>query len=408
MEYDLKAGQEIVVDKRLGVLEIIGTATRGGMEIHIANMIKNLPPAKFRIVCICPCESPFTQTLRELGVEAVYIAPLADDPEWRSIQTAIEVAKLHKIDILHAHMPKSHVLAGIAANLLNKPVVATVHGMHVTAHELGIARAVRSHLVTNCQETYIQALALGIPSDKVNLFHNGVDVSRFKPSRENRKLREQAGIPPDATLIGFAGRLEHEKGPDLFVRAADVVHSQLPDTHFAVVGAGSMLPELQKMRKKMGLEKQLHFIDWSEDPAEVYPAFNLLGHSSRSDGTSLVLLEAMACGIPVVGMAVGGVREMISNEETGMQVPAGDWEGLGWTMVKLLQQEDVLKQMGLAARKRVTEHFNVATNTLKTGHLLLQVAATHKKTQHLKSSFDLPLPLDSSSNIKPINKKRAG
>ena len=408
MEYDIKAGQEIKADKRLGVLEIIGTATRGGMEIHIANFLKNLPPGKFRITCICPCESPFTQTLRELGVEAVYIAPLSDDPEWRSVQTAIEIAKLHKIDVFHAHMPKSHVLAGIAANLLNKPVVATVHGMHVTAHELGVARAVHSHLVTNCQETYIQALALGIDAGKVNLFHNGVDINRFKPGKDGGKFREQAGIPTDAPLVGFVARLEHEKGPDLFVRAADYVHAQLPGVHFAVVGSGSMLPQLEKMQKKMGLEKYLHFIDWSEDPSEVYPAFDLLGHSSRSDGTSLVLLEAMASGIPVVGMGVGGVREMISNEQTGMLVPAGDWEGLGWNMVNLLKQPDTLKQMGIAGRKRVTEHFNVATNTQKTANLLLHVAAMHKKSQHLKNTFDLPVQFDSNSPLKTINKKQAG
>ena len=145
----------------MSVLEIIGTATRGGMENHIIGFLKNLPADKFRVTCICPCESLFTKTLRELGVEDVFITPLADNPEWRSIQMAVEVARLHHVDVLHAHMPKSHVLAGVAGSLIQKPVVATVHGMHVTAHELGVALAVKSHLITNCQETYIQALALG-------------------------------------------------------------------------------------------------------------------------------------------------------------------------------------------------------------------------------------------------------
>ena len=103
-------------DNRVSVLEIIGTATRGGMENHIAGFLKNLPPDKFKVTCICPCESLFTKTLRELGVEDVYITPLADNPDWRSIQTAVEVARLHQVDVFHAHMPKSHVLAGIAGS----------------------------------------------------------------------------------------------------------------------------------------------------------------------------------------------------------------------------------------------------------------------------------------------------
>ena len=408
MAYEIKPGPgDADCEKRLGVLEIIGTATRGGMEIHIANFLKNLPPNKFRITCICPCESEFTDKLRDLGVEAVYITPLADDPEWRSIQTVLEVAKLHDIDVLHAHMPKSHVLAGIAGNMLNKPIVATVHGMHVTAHELGVARAVRSHLITNCQETYIQALALGIPSSRVNLLHNGVDTQLFTPGKDGRKVRERIGVPDKAQLVGFVARLEPEKGPDHFVRAAGYIHEQLPDVHFALVGAGSMLPRLKKMCYSLRLEDRLHFIDWAEEPSDLYPALDLLAHSSRSDGTSLVLLEAMACGKPVVGMAVGGVREMIANEHTGMQVPANDWEALGWNIVQLLQQPKLLKAMGLAGRKRVEERFNVVTNTRKTASLLWQVAQSHSKEQPAKKSIGFP-QINGNSSIKTIKEKRAG
>lgn len=138
--------------KRVSVLEIIGTATRGGMEIQIINFLKNLPISQFRITCICPCESQFTRALRELGVEAVFITPISDDPEWRSIQTAIEVARLCQADVLHAHMPKSHTLAAIAGSFIHKPVVATLHGMHVTAQELGVALMAKSHLIANCQK----------------------------------------------------------------------------------------------------------------------------------------------------------------------------------------------------------------------------------------------------------------
>jgi glycosyltransferase involved in cell wall biosynthesis len=368
-------------DNRVSVLEIIGTATRGGMENHIINFLKNLSADKFRVTCICPCESLFTKALRGLGVEDVFITPLADDPEWRSIQMAIEIARLHRVDVFHAHMPKSHVLAGLAGCLVNKPVVATVHGMHVTAYELGVALAVKSHLITNCQETYIQALALGVPPERVNLFHNGVDIEAFNPGKSGKKLRDIINVPASSTLVGFVGRLEHEKGPDLFLRAAGYVHNVLPNVHFLIVGAGTMLKNLEQMRKQMRLERHLHFADWAADIADVYPAFDLMAHTSRSDGTSLALLEAMACGLPVVGMAVGGVREMIENEHTGMLVEPNDWEGMGIQIIQLLEQPKLLKTMGAAARKRVEEHFNVLTNTRKTATLLQHVAFSWKNEQ---------------------------
>ena len=376
-------------DNRVSVLEIIGTATRGGMENHIINFLKNLPADKFRITCICPCESQFTMALRQLGVEGVFVTPLADNPEWRSIQMAVEVARLHQVDVLHAHMPKSHVLAGLAGCLIHKPVVATVHGMHVTAHELGVALAVKSHLITNCQETYIQALALGVPEERVNLFHNGVDIEAFTPGKSGKKLRNLINVPAGSTLVGFVGRLEPEKGPDLFLRAAGYVHDVLPDVHFVIVGDGSMLKKLGQMGKQMQLERHLHFVDWSADTAEVYPAFDLMAHTSRSDGTSLVLLEAMACGRPVVGMDVGGVREMIGNEHTGMLVEANDWEALANQIIKLLEQPKLLKLMGAAARKRIEENFNVLTNTRRTAGLLQHVALSSENEQKCINKYKM-------------------
>ncbi|MCW3089344.1 MAG: glycosyltransferase family 1 protein [Ferruginibacter sp.] len=389
----------------MSVLEIIGTATRGGMENHIMSFLKNLPAGKFRITCICPCESLFTKALREVGVEGVYVTPLADNPDWRSIQMAMEVARLHQVDILHAHMPKSHVLAGIAGSLLHKPVVATVHGMHVTAHELGVALAVKSHLVTNCEETYIQALALGVPAERVNLFHNGVDVQAFHPAKSGEKLRHLINVPGSATLIGFVGRLEPDKGPDLFLRSAGHVHELLPDVHFAVVGAGSMLNRLRQMTRQMRLEDHLHFVDWSTDTAEVYPAFDLMAHSSRNDGTSLVVLEAMASGRPVVGMAVGGVREMIGNEHTGMLVEPNDWEALGNQVVRLLEEPLVLKSMGAAARKRVEENFNVSINTRRTADLLYQVALSWHDAHESRSNYKISQALDGNGSLKYLPKR---
>ncbi len=390
-------------DNRVSVLEIIGTATRGGMEHHIIGFLKNLPADKFRVTCICPCESLFTKTLRELGVENVFITPLADNPEWRSIQMAVEVSRLHHVDVLHAHMPKSHVLAGVAGSLIQKPVVATVHGMHVTAHELGVALAVKSHLITNCQETYIQALALGVPAERVNLFHNGVDTEIFTPGKSGKKLRDLINIPTGSTLVGFVGRLEHEKGPDLFVRAAGHVHHILPDVHFVVIGAGSMLQQLERMCKQMRMERHLHFVDWSTDTADVYPAFDLMAHTSRSDGTSLVLLEAMASGRPVVGMAVGGVREMIANEHTGMLVEPNDCEAFANQIVQLLKQPKLLKSMGAAARKRVEENFNVLTNTRKTADLLRNVALSGKNGQKSRNNYKVQHAINGNGSLNNLH-----
>jgi glycosyltransferase involved in cell wall biosynthesis len=358
----------------VNILEVIGNSSIGGMENYIKNFIRNLPPEQFRVICICPYESGFTAALRQLGVEDIFITPIADDPIWRSIQLTAEVSRLHQIDVLHAHMPKAHVLAGLAGCLIHKPVVATIHGMNVTSHELGIKRAVRSHLITNCQEAYTQALAMGVSAEEVAIVRNGVDTTLFTPERSGEELRQAIDVPLGTPLVGFVGRLEHEKGPDLFLRAAEYVHHLRPDVHFVIIGDGSIRGKLNAMCTQMGLEQHVHFVGWWENTFDIYPALDILVHTSRSDGTSLVLLEAMSSGCPTIGLAVGGIPEIIENENTGLIAGAGDWEAVGIKTVQLLEQPERLQSMAAAARCRVKQHFDLVTNTLRTAELLRNIA----------------------------------
>jgi glycosyltransferase involved in cell wall biosynthesis len=370
------AGQ---LEGRIHLLEVIGNASMGGMENYILQFISHLPADQFTVTCVCPYESAFTASLRQLGVEEVYITPIADDPIWRSIQLTSEVARLHQIDVLHAHMPKAHVLAGLAGNLIHKPVAAAIHGMNVTSHELGITRAVGSHLITNCQESFTQALAMGVPANRLALVHNSVDTTVFTPDCIDDTLRNFIKVPKGIPLIGFVGRLEHEKGPDLFIRAAEYVHFRRPDVHFVLVGDGSMKKELLEMRTKMRLTDNIHFVGWTNNTANIYPALDILAHTSRSDGTSLVLLEAMSCGCPTIGLAVGGVPEIIENESTGVLAGAGDWEHIGIRIVQLLEEPEDLRKMSVAARARVKELFNIETNTRLTAEVLTNIALSGGK-----------------------------
>lgn len=355
------------------ILEVIGNASFGGMERYITNFLTHLPVNDFKITCICPYESAYTTSLRDLGFN-VYITPITDDPIWRSIQFTVEIAHLHKIDLFHAHMPKAHTLAALAGCLIHKPVVSTVHGMHLSSYEFGVSRLSGSHLITNCHEAYGQALGLGLPAEKVSIIHNGVDVQLFKPGKSENKLRKMIGMSEDVPLIGFVGRLAYEKGPDLFLRIAQQIHYSKPKIHFAVVGQGDMKDELKQMCVLLGLENHVHFIGWQNSMADIYTGFDLLVYTSRSDGTSLVLLEAMASGCPVVALDVGGVREVVENDNTGVLAPPNDWEDAQFKALQLLANPDRLGSMGIAGRYCVEKKFDLNVKTQLTADLLRQIA----------------------------------
>lgn len=374
----------------INVLEIIGNADKGGMENYLRNFIAYLPDG-FRLTCICPYESEFTSLLRQLDAGSVYIAAIEDNPFWNSIQMAVEVARLHQIQVIHAHMPKAHALAGLVGSLTQKPVVATVHGMEITSHELGITRTVGSHLITNNQEAYLQALALGVSPLNVDLIRNGVDVSVFVPKENGADFRRSINVPVGVPLVGFMGRFEYEKGPDLFLKAAEHIHHQLPEVHFVMVGDGSMKEQLHLLCTRMRLDQQMHFVDWKTDNADLYPALDILAHTSRSDGTSLVLMEAMACKCPTVAIGIGGVLEIVENRSTGLL--AADWEDVAIKVLHLLERPAILSSMGAAGRTRVERFFNVSTNTRRVAEVLQQ--------QAIRDSLNLK-PVN---NLKQINKE---
>lgn len=358
---------------RLHLLEVLGAAIVGGMEHYVDNLIRSLPTQQFQVTCLCPYESAFTQTLRRHGCD-VFIAPLRDEPPWRSIQMAVELIRHRKIDLVHAHLPNAHVVAGLAGGLTGVPVVATVHGMNVTTHELGISRTTGTHLMVVCQEAYTQGLALGLPPDRLTLVPNGVDTKVFTPGADREAVRAALGLPTGVQIVGFVGRLAPEKGPDNFIRAAETVHRSRPDVHFAVVGDGAMDLHVREMVGQMGLGEYVHFLGLREDMWATYPAFDMLAHTSRSEGMPLVLLEAMACGLPVVALGVGGVPEVLEVGMTGVLLGPGDWEGIGFALSDLLGRPERLAEMGLAARERAVKHFGLETAIQRSTELFRRLA----------------------------------
>lgn len=340
------------------VLEIVGNAIVGGMETYVRNLIRHLPRDQFRVTCLCPFESPFTRTLRQIGCH-VFITPVSDDPPWRSIQLALEVIRHQHIDLIHAHMPKAHVLAGLASCLTQTPAIATVHGMNVTAQELGMSRATGTHLVVVCQAAYTEALALGMPPERVTLIPNGVDTEIFRAECKGDCFRKSLNLLSDTPLVDFVARIDLEKGPDQFVRVAQLVHVERPDVHFALVGEGAIDKQIMKLIRQMNLSDCVHMAGVWENPWDVYPALDILVCTSRSEGMPLALLEGMACGRPIVAMAVGGVPEVVVVGNTGLLLPPTDIEGMANAPLKLLEQPGRRQQMEQASRQRAEEVYDL-------------------------------------------------
>jgi glycosyltransferase involved in cell wall biosynthesis len=281
----------------------------------------------------------------------------------------------HDIDLIHAHLPNAHTLAGIVGRLTDTPTLATLHARGMLVQELSVTRLTGTHLIVVCQETQAQALATGVPPERVTLIPNGIDARRFTPDRNGAGFRDSIGVPSNAPLVGFVGRLSPEKGPDRFLLAAERIRQARPDVHFAIVGEGPMAEELEAQIERGGLQACVHLAAARHEMEHVYPAFDLLLQTSRSEGMPLVLLEAMACAVPVVAVAIGGVAEVVEHGATGWLVSPVLLDELARDTLRLLAEPARLKAMGLRARERVEARFDLSASVEATAALFRRLAA---------------------------------
>ncbi|MGN6537886.1 MAG: glycosyltransferase family 4 protein [Mesorhizobium sp.] len=388
-------------EQKIHVLEVLGNAIVGGMENYVHNLIKYLPADEFRVSLLCPFESGFTNALRSEGRD-VYIAPLRDDPPWRTIELICTLIRAENVDLLHAHLMNAHTVAAIAGTLSGIPTVATLHGMSLQPQEISVARNTNSHTIVVCREAWSQAMAVGLAPETVSLVPNGVDLAVYHPDSVDRAhFRDAIQVSRDALLVGFVGRLAWEKGPDKFLKAADYILQRRPDVHFAMIGTGSMEKELSIAAKRMGIEKNLHMAGLWREPSGVYPALDLMLHTSRADAMPLAVLEAMASGVPVVAIGVGGVPEMIETGETGLLVGTsewpgivsgfpGDWEGVARAALTLIDQPDRLKRMSASSVARATACYDIRQSAAKTGQIFREMRK---------------IPNIASGTIRPLEKR---
>ena len=383
-------------DERTHILEVLGNAIVGGMENYVRNLAANLPSNEFKVSLLCPFESPYTLLLRSEGRD-VYIAPLRDDPPWRTVELICTLVRETGVDLLHAHLMNAHTVAAMAGRLCGTPTVATLHGMSLHPQEISVARTTGSHTIVVCREAWSQALAVGLAPERVSLVPNGVDLATYHPmSAEPAEFRRTIDVGPADLLVGFVGRLAWEKGPDKFLKAAEYILQRRPDVHFAMVGTGLMEKDLVATVRRAGLESRIHMIGLAREPHRIYPALDLLLHTSRADAMPLTILEAMASGVPVVAIGVGGVPEIVATGETGILVGTtewpgivseypGDWEGVALAALALLSNSARLKSMAGASVRRAQACFDIRQSAIMTSQIFRQLIGSRPDKARLHS-----------------------
>ena len=212
-----------------------------------------------------------------------------------------------------------------------------------------------------------------ISSSKVLTILNGVDTERFSPGNDKAGSKIRLGIDGNVFVIGIVARLAQVKDHATLLEACRILVESGHEFRLLVVGDGPLRGQLEERTHFLGISKQVIFTGMREDITDLMRAMDIFCLSSLSEGISLTLLEAMACGLPIVATAVGGNPEVVVGGETGFLVKPGSPESLSERLAVLISNEQLRITMGQAGRDRVINHFSLQTCALAYQNLYISV-----------------------------------
>jgi glycosyltransferase involved in cell wall biosynthesis len=200
----------------------------------------------------------------------------------------------------------------------------------------------------------------GIPQDRFEVLYNGVDCSRFAPSEDKTATRRRLNLPEDRPLALTIASLTPIKNHETLVDAVAGIRDRLPNhAHFLCLGEGALRQSLEARIHERGLTDYISLPGATDKVTDYLQAADLFILPSRLEGMSNAILEAMACGLPVVAFPTGGNPELVIHGQTGMLPEAQTPEGLGEAIGVLLEDEALRTSMGLAARERAVSEFSI-------------------------------------------------
>ncbi len=353
---------------------------RGGTELHLLTLCRGLVAGGHRCTVVCTGRDGLLPEFRREGVATVtmrtgrvlgprYLAHV------RSLARVLADAGAHVVEAVHT---AADLIAPPAAAALGIPCVSSRRDLGIFRkpwHRLGaklVAGLVAAYVAPSHAVVEAVARAEGIAASRFVIIPNGVDDARFRP-RDPGPCRARLGIPGSALVIGNVSALTPTKRPMDLVRAFQWLLAKGLDVHLVLAGAGPMAPAIEV--EAASTPGRVHLLGEVDRPEDVYPCLDVLVLPSASEGLSNTLLEAMACGLPVVATDVGGNPEVVEPRVNGLLVPLDHPEALAEAIMGLLRSPEARVRMGRAARSTIQTRYQIK-QMVKEHERLFQVLAS--------------------------------
>ena len=347
------------------------------------SVIGDVAHAGFSPTIMAPPEGPLAEVCCRRGLRLIPL--LSQDFSGKTLPQsnrreylAAQLAHLGP-DLVHANSLSMARLVGPVAKALGIKSIGhirdiinlsrrAVDDVNCNTRLLAVSRAARDYHV-----------AAGLGEEKMHVLYNGVDLYEFMPRPSAGELHCELHLPPEAVLIGAIGQLGLRKGQDTLMSAASLLSAALPEVHYVLIGRRWSDKE-ESVRFEINLQDaagrigNVHFLGVRNDVPLILNELTMLVHPARQEPLGRVLIEAAACGLPIVATDVGGTREIFGMEtgdsdtgdpeagnfqtETALLVPPDNPDALAAMIAALLSDEDLRVRLAKAARVRAEDAFD--------------------------------------------------
>ena len=276
------------------------------------------------------------------------------------------VIRQTRADVVHVHTG-SWYKGALAARLAGvSRVVYTEHGREHDDPRFKqwldrrAARFTTDVVAVSGRLARYMATDVGIDPAKIRTIHNGVDTTAFTPGAASVDYRSSLGIPPDSLVIGSVGRLESVKAYEHLLTAAAMIRTKLSRSFVVVVaGDGTQRAPLEEQARQLGISDMVRLPGWTDQPVRTHRLFDVFVLPSRSEGQSVSLMEAMACGAAPVVTDVGSNAEMLGPALKDYVVPADRPEALADALLRVLSPGAPLAAIRSEVRQRVVDLYSL-------------------------------------------------
>jgi len=343
----------------------------GGVQRITIDLANRLSEQGFSVSIAVLWDRPESERHQKQLLPAVSFTTIGFTKFWdvRGWYRLYKYIRRERFDIVFTQLFMADLFGRTAAFLARTRLIITeIQNLipHLPARYVMTDRLLRSItdlcISTTPAVTEYARTVIGYPSEKLlEIPTNAVDEHRFGVPFDREGVRGSFGIPPDAKLILSVGRLIEQKGHVVLIEAAPLILEAEPSAYIAIAGDGDQMDTLRTMVHELGLEERILLLGTRSDIPELLRSADVFAFPSLYEGQGMVLFEAIFSNLPIVASRVGGIPDVIVNEETGLLVSGGDSKELAAAIVQVLQDPQLAGRLTQTAHERFGDRTMDAT-----------------------------------------------